>query len=473
MNPDTRVKDARCHARLFSGAHKVARYAIARSHIAGAAILAGLLVSCAHAPQAAPGTPASPPVSTGQPAPQTGPISYNSSGNRDMDEWRADFSARALAAGHDRAVVKSFLENIKPLDLYLGSKFEAAAVGVGDQAEFAKPIWDYMKVPLGNSRVSNGAAHLSNEHDLFAAIEAKYGVDAEYIAAIWGMESSFGAVIGNFDGPNTLANMAVEGRRRAFAESELLTLMKIVERGDAHRDDLIAGWAGALGQTQFMPSTYYAYAQDFDGDGLKDVWKNEGDALASAAFYLKSSGYSPGQPWGIEVILPEAFDYSLADGNERRMDSWRNFGLIPIRGGDFETGGAEYAELWLPAGATGPKYLIFNNFKVFKKYNNADSYALAVGLSGDAFTGKKVPVAPWPTDIQPLTVAEIKILQANLNSRGFDAGVVDGIPGRKTRTALQGFQKSEGLVADGYPTKQVLAQLTGDTTVGTASTVSN
>ena len=280
-----------------------------------------------------------------------------------MDAWRDDFSARAIAAGHDRAVVKSFLENIRPLDLYLGSSFQAAAVGIGDQAEFAKPIWDYLKVPLGNSRVSNGASHLANEAQLFAEIEAKYGVDAEYIAAIWGMESSFGAVIGNFDGPNTLANMAVEGRRKSFAERELLTLIKIVERGDAHRDDLIAGWAGAMGQTQFMPSTYYAYAEDFDGDGEKDIWKNEGDALASAANYLKSSGWSPGQPWGIEVIVPTGFDFSLADGNERRMDTWRGHGIIPIRGGDFQTGGADYAELWLPAGATGPKYLDFQQFQ--------------------------------------------------------------------------------------------------------------
>ena len=136
-----------------------------------------------------------------------------------MDAWRDDFSARAIAAGHDRAVVKSFLENIRPLDLYLGSSFQAAAVGIGDQAEFAKPIWDYLKVPLGNSRVSNGASHLANEAQLFAEIEAKYGVDAEYIAAIWGMESSFGAVIGNFDGPNTLATSGSGFWRRPGSSS--------------------------------------------------------------------------------------------------------------------------------------------------------------------------------------------------------------------------------------------------------------
>jgi hypothetical protein len=232
--------------------------------------------------------------------------------------------------------------------------------------------------------------------------------------------------------------------------------MKMVERGDAERSDLLAGWAGAMGQTQFMPTTYLAFAEDFDGDGHKDVWKNEGDALGSAANYLKKSGYAMGQPWGIEVAVPAGFDFSLADGNERRMDTWRAAGLVPIAGGAFETGGADFSQLWLPAGAEGPKYLLFNNFKVFKTYNNADSYAFAVGMAGNAIIGKTGPVTPWPTHLRPLSVVDIKTLQAGLNSRGFSAGPVDGIPGRQTKLALQGFQKSRGLVADGYPTREML-----------------
>ncbi|MEZ5997106.1 MAG: lytic murein transglycosylase [Hyphomonas sp.] len=447
----------------------MARFAVERSHILAAAALAGVLASCAAGPQTPPVTgPVTPPV-VEQPPAETGPISYKSSGNKEMDAWRADFSARALAAGHDRAVVESFLADISPIPLWLGSEVQIAATGVGDQAEFAKPIWDYLKVPMGNSRVSTGSAKLQELAGLFDSIEAKYGVDRQAVAAIWGMETSFGAVIGNFDAPNTLANMAVEGRRRSLAESEMLTLMKIVERGDAKREHLISGWAGAMGQTQFMPSTYLAYAVDFDGDGEKDIWNSTADALASAANYLASSGYSKGQPWGLEVAVPPNFDYSLADGQDRRLDTWSAVGIAPIAGGPFQTNGAEYAELWLPAGAEGPKYLLFHNFSVFKKYNNADSYAFAVGMSGDAFLGKVGPVTPWPTHIQPLSVADIRLLQAGLNSKGYDAGVVDGIAGRRTKTALQGFQKDNALVADGYPTKAMLAAVTGQGTAAVSA----
>ncbi|MCA8901394.1 MAG: lytic murein transglycosylase [Hyphomonas sp.] len=434
------------------------------------AILAGLVVSCAAGPQPVPPSQKPVPPVAEQPAPETGPIAYNPSGNKAMDDWRADFSARALAEGRDRAVVKSFLSGLEPLDLWLGSEFQVASTGISDQAEFAKPVWDYLRVPMGDSRVTNGAERLTRLAGLFDQIEAAYGVDRQVVAAIWGMETSFGAVIGNFDAPNVLANMAVEGRRKSLAESELMSLMKVVERGDAKREHLIAGWAGAMGQTQFMPSTYLAYAVDFDGDGEKDVWSSEADALASAANYLASSGYAKGQPWGIEVLVPPGFDYGLADGKERRLDTWRGAGLSPMAGGEFATGGADYAELWLPAGAEGPKYLLFNNFKVFKKYNNADSYALAIGLSGEAFLGKVGPVAAWPRHLAPLTVADIKLLQAGLNSKGYDAGVVDGIAGRRTKSALQGFQKAEGLVADGYPTKAMLAAVTGQGAGVAAST---
>jgi len=427
---------------------------IARTQWVAAAAMSALLASCAAGPQ-----PGSPPV-TGNPpvtAPQTGAIKYASSGHAAMDAWRIDFSSRALEAGHDRAIVESLLSGIEPIPLWLGSDMQVASTGISDQAEFSKPIWDYLKVPLGESRISNGRDRLAIQPALFADLEARYGVDRQVLVAIWGMETSYGAVIGNFDAGNVLANMAVEGRRRTFAERELLAVIKMVERGDAERSDLLAGWAGAMGQTQFMPTTYLAYAEDFDGDGHKDVWKNEGDALASAANYLKKSGYAMGQPWGIEVAVPAGFDFSLADGNERRMDTWRAAGLVPVTGGAFETGGADFSQLWLPAGAEGPKYLLFNNFKSFKAYNNADSYAFAVGMAGDAIAGKTGPVTPWPVHLRPLSVADIKALQAGLNARGFSAGAVDGIPGRQTKLALQGFQKSRGLVADGYPTREMLA----------------
>jgi len=232
--------------------------------------------------------------------------------------------------------------------------------------------------------------------------------------------------------------------------------MKIVENGYARREQLGSVWAGAMGQTQFMPSTYLSHAQDYDGDGIADVWSYAPDALASAAHYLSASGYQLGEPWGIEVLAPSGFDWSYADGNDRRMSTWRSLGLSPIRGGRFGVEEGEYAELWLPAGATGPKYLLFKNFDVFKTYNNANSYALAVGLLADGIRGQRGPVAVWPTDIPRLSTQEVMTLQQTLNALGYSAGPVDGIAGSGTRKALQDFQKDRGMVADGYASRPAL-----------------
>ncbi len=462
MNPASRVKDSYCGEAAAQRVEIMIRTGLSRSKWMGIAVICGALASCAAGPQA---PSPKPPVSgapSPAPVPETGPISYRSSGHAEMDAWRNDFSARALAAGRDRGIVKSLLENISPIPLWLGTELQAQTAP-SDQAEFAKPIWEYLRTPLGNTRISGGQQKFAQLAPTLAAIEAQYGVDPQVLVAIWGMETNYGGFIGRDDAANALANMAVEGRRRSLAESELLALMTILERGEARRGDLIAGWAGAMGQTQFMPSTYVAHAVDFDGDGRKDVWKSEADALASAANYLARSGYMRGQPWGIEVLTPANFDFSLADGTERRMETWVAAGLSPIRGGAFETGGAEVAELWLPAGATGPKFLLFRNFNVFKTYNRADSYALAVGLSSDMIAGRGGPVASWPTHLSPLTVAETRDLQAGLNALGYDAGTVDGIAGRRTKNALQQFQKARGFLADGYPTREMLAAVRSGT----------
>ena len=227
-----------------------------------------------------------------------------------------------------------------------------------------------------------------------------------------------------------------------------------------NRDDLISGWAGAMGQTQFMPSTFLTYAVDFDGDGKKDLWNSAPDALASAANYLSASGYQKDLPWGTEVLAASDFDWSLADGEDRRLATWKSYGVSPISGGDFTAPDTAYAELWLPTGATGPKYLLFKNFDVYKTYNRSDSYAFSVGLLTDGVTGKTGPIAVWPMDLEPLTRRDVMVLQDNLNRLGFDAGAVDGIAGRGTKGALRRFQKARGIVpADGYPTTIALDQV--------------
>ncbi len=434
-----------------------------RNWIAGAA-LAGLLTACAAGPtQTEPG-PVTGPVSGGEtPPPAPNPVlkPFTSSGHAAMDAWRDDFARRAMAAGRNVDVIHATLATIRPLDLYLGSEDDVsiAKVGVADQAEFAKPIWDYVESAVTGSRKTNGAQKIYDLAALFDRIEATYGVNREAVTAIWAMETNLGSYIGNFDAPNTLANMAVEGRRKTFAESELTALMKIQERGEAARGDLISGWAGAMGQTQFMPSTFLTYAVDFDGDGSKDLWGSEADALASAANYLSSSGYQFDKPWGVEVRAPEDFDWSLADGQDRRMSTWITEGLTEITGTGFSVSATDYAEFWLPAGATGPKYLLFKNFDVYKTYNRSDSYALAVGLLTDGVGGKTGPIETWPIELGILSKRQVMVLQENLNRLGFDAGPVDGIAGRGTKGALRRFQSANDLVADGYPTQVALQQV--------------
>ncbi|MEL6725262.1 MAG: lytic murein transglycosylase [Pseudomonadota bacterium] len=385
---------------------------------------------------------------------------FTSSGNASIDAWRDDFSSRAIVAGRDPVIVYDTLSQISPLDLYLSDDVSVAKTDIADQAEFAKPIWDYVSSAVTESRKSRGAERLAELSSTFDAIEAEFGVSREAITAIWAMETNLGSYIGNFDAANTFANMAVEGRRQRFAENELTALMKLQERGDVDRDDLISGWAGAMGQTQFMPSTFLSYAVDFDGDGKKDLWNSVPDALASAANYLSASGYQKGVPWGVEIIAPPEFDWSLADGEDRRLSTWISYGLAPISGRPFTAPESNYAELWLPSGATGPKYLLFRNFDVYKTYNRSDSYAFSVGLLTDGVAGEDGPVAVWPKDLQLLTRRDIMILQDSLNQLGFEAGSVDGIAGRGTKGALRRFQKASNITpADGYPTTVALDQV--------------
>ena len=430
----------------------------------GAVAGLALMTACASSPQADNrGVTAETGSGTATPTPRVTVPSlppFTSSGNAMMDAWREDFADRAMAAGRDPVVVYETLSAISPLDLYLSEDASVAKTGIADQAEFAKPIWDYVESAVSESRKTRGAERLSELISTFDRIEAAYGVDREVLTAIWAMETNLGSYIGNFDAANTLANMAVEGRRQRLAESELTALMKILERGDVARDDLISGWAGAMGQTQFMPSTFLSYAVDFDGDGRKDLWNSVPDALASAANYLSASGYQTDLPWGVEVTAPPAFDWALADGEDRRLSTWISYGIAPISGQPYSAPETAYAELWLPTGATGPKYLLFRNFDVFKAYNRSDSYAFSVGLLTQGVAGETGPQTAWPTELAPLSRRDVMLLQDNLNQLGFDAGSVDGIAGRGTKAALQRFQKANEIVpADGYPTQRALDQV--------------
>jgi len=407
-------------------------------------------------PPPPPPAPAEPTYAVSFPAPprtQTGAIDFTPTDNPEFNAWRESFAARAEAQGRSPGAIYELLKDVEAPE----PTFATARSAVDEQAEFADPIWTYVTRRVTDSNVSRGQTKMATFDSFFDEMETRLQVDRSAVAAIWGMETNFGGFMGNFDAAQQFANLVFErADRKAFWESQLIGLLKIMENGEARKDQFIASWAGAMGQTQFMPTTFNAYAIDFDGDGNKDVWTSEEDALGSAANYLKASGYQFGQPWGLEVSLPAGFDYGLADGEDRRISSWKNLGLAPIRGGSFSVADTEYAELWLPAGAEGPALLLFKNFDVFMTYNRARSYALAVGVWSDRLRGEPGLVTPWPTHIGQLSKAEVRILQQALTDLGYDPKGVDGIIGTNTRKALQAFQKDQGIPADGYPSGAAL-----------------
>ena len=423
---------------------------------ATAGIALGLLAAACATTKIAGGTPQPQPPVAAEPAPPPAPApvtpgGFASSGNGTFDTWRDDFAAKAAMTGRRTETVRAVLDGLVPVEA------TAQAQSFDNQAEFVKPIWDYAKSAVSPTRITNGQARLAANVDTFNAIETAYAPPREILAAVWGMESAYGAVIGNEDAPRVLASQAAVGRRKDFNEQELVAIMKLIDDGSATRAQFRkASWAGALGQTQFMPSSIIAYGKDFDGDGHKDLWTNAGDALASAGNYLQAFGWKKGQPWAVEATIPAGFDYSYGDGRKFTVAAWKAIGITPVMPATFTDTDVLNAELFLPAGSYGPAFLLFDNFYVIKKYNNADSYALAIGLLADRLAGRPDLSRPWPTDIQMLTQQQAKDLQTGLNTLGFSAGTVDGIIGRGTRGALQKFQKSKNLVADGFPTVAML-----------------
>ena len=395
-----------------------------------------------------PATAESPPP----PAPEpVTPGGFASSGDSQFDSWRDNFAAKSAMTGRNPETVRAVLDGLVPVEA------TAQAQSFDNQAEFVKPIWDYAKSAVSPTRITNGQAKLAANADTFTAIEAAYAPPREILAAVWGMESAYGAVIGNEDAPRVLASQAAVGRRKDFNEIELVAIMRLIDDGSATREQFRkASWAGAIGQTQFMPSSVIQYGKDFDDDGHKDLWTNAGDALASAGNYLTSFGWKKGQPWAVEAAIPTGFDYSYGDGRKLTVAAWKAIGITPVMPAVFADTDILSAELFLPAGSYGPAFLLFDNFYVIKKYNNADSYALAIGLLADRLAGRPDLTRPWPTDIQMLTPQQAKDLQTGLNTLGFSAGTVDGIIGRGTRGALQKFQKSKSLTADGFPTVAML-----------------
>ena len=300
---------------------------------------------------------------------------------------------------------------------------------------------------------------LARQSEALARIEAASGVPAEILVAIWGMESDYGRDSGNLNLFAALATLAYDGPRQEFAKPELLAALQILQSQKYPLSEMVGSWAGAFGQTQFTPTTFQKYATDGDGDGHIDLWQSAGDALASSATLLRQSGWEPGKPWGYEVRLPAGFAYEDADlETVKPLSEWRERGVKLFAGASLPHG-EDNTSIYLPAGARGPAFIIFPNFKVILQYNNAASYALAVAVLADRIAGRPGTQGRWPREERSLSRAERLRFQTDLKALGFDPGATDGVLGRRSRSALRDYQKAHGLPADGFATAALLARL--------------
>ncbi|CTQ48345.1 lytic murein transglycosylase [Jannaschia donghaensis] len=373
----------------------------------------------------------------------------------DFDTWVRDFRPRALAAGITDATFNAAMAGVEMLPDVLRRD--------ANQSEFTKTIWDYLDTAVSDLRISNGRAAIARHADALTRIEADFGVDKHVVAAIWGLESSYGAFRGSISTLSALATLAAGSRRAAFFEEQLIEGLRILQDGDTTRAAFAGSWAGASGHTQFMPTSFRDHAVDFTGDGRRDLWGDDPtDALASTAAYLKANGWTTGQPWGTEVVLPDGFDYLLTGERvEKSPAEWADLGIRTPGGAPLPNGGP--ASIRVPAGHEGVAFMTFANFRVIETYNTADAYVIGVGHLGDRLAGGPALQSEWPRQDRALSYEERIELQLRLRDAGFDPLKIDAKIGPDTLDAIQRWQVSLDLVPDGYVDPDLLNRLRDET----------
>jgi len=363
-----------------------------------------------------------------------------------FDGWKDGFLNRH--GGERRAEYARELEGLTP---------DPSVVRLDrNQPEFSRPAGAYVQNAVTPARIAQARQRADR---VPWEVVQRYGVPTEILLAIWAQESAFGAVQGNMDVIRSLATLAYDGRRRDWAEAQLKNALDIVVDGRRARSGLKGSWAGAMGQTQFMPDNYLRLGVDQTGDGLVDIWGSDADALASAANLLSRAGWKRGQSWGYEVILPPGFDYALAEGDKRPWSFWEAQGVRLAGGGrPTDAEAAEVGAVLLPQGARGPAFLALPNHYVIRAYNNSVSYALAIGLTADGVAGKPGLVTPWPEEA-PISRDQRIGAQRALTALGYDTQGIDGVVGANTRAALRRWQAANGRLPDGHLTAALADEL--------------
>ena len=365
--------------------------------------------------------------------------------NPAFDAWVAGFRARAAARGVSESVLGPALRGAG----YLPGVVERDR----NQTEFARPLEDYLSIAASDERIALGRQMLARHGALLAEIEARHGVEARVVAAIWGVESFYGTRRGEVPVISALATLAYDGRRGAFFEGQMMAALRILQNGDITPARMTGSWAGAMGHTQFIPTSYLEFAVDFRGDGRRDIWSDDPtDALASTAAYLARSGWQRGQPWGLEVRLPQGIAPAT-----RSVSEWSGMGVQVADGRALPDAGT--GMLLMPHGAAGPAFLVFANFRAILRYNNAQNYGLGVGHLSDRIAGAGPLRAAFPPDANGLTKADRQEMQRLLAARGHDPGGSDGVIGPNTRAAIAAYQRRKGMAATGEPSQALLALL--------------
>lgn len=368
----------------------------------------------------------------------------------EFNECKLTLEAKAIDAGVSKNTAQAVMADVKYLERVIELDRR--------QPEFTTTFADYFNRRVNEARINKGREMLETHRELLNRVTRETGVPAPYLVSFWGLETNYGSYFGKMPLPSSLATLACDPRRTTFFTEQFVAALQIIDEGAIPAEQMEGSWAGAMGHVQFMPTVFLKHAVDADGDGRRDLWNSLPDAMMSAGRFLQSMGWDGDYRWGREVLLPENFDFGMADGRRLPLDEWRSQGITDAFGNALAQEPIE-AALVVPSGHKGPAFLVYSNFRVIMGWNRSEFYAVSVGHLADRIAGAGGLQNPPPEDQPTLSRDQVIQLQETLNERGYDSGKPDGIMGSNTRKAIREFQKSEGLIADGMPSEPLLQKL--------------